>query len=189
MIYFFTSKKRQAGVTLLEMLITLAIAAILLTLVAPNVQSILTRNKIAAEINEMSGLLQFARYTAIDEQITTVVCPSNDFSGCVNDWNAPKMVFIDEDGNNARDVNEPLLLSSQAISSSNEMTSTINVVQFLDSGAAAAGTMIRICPNSKDVEFARALFVTLQGRTRISADNVNNDGIHEDLANANLTCP
>lgn len=184
---YFVCKKCQRGVTLVEMLITLAIAAILLTLVAPNVQSILTKNKISAEINELSGLLQFARYTAIDEQTMTVVCPSSDFATCSSDWNSPKMVFIDDNGNRARDASEGLLLTTQSISSTNKMTATGNVIEFLDAGGAQTAVNIKLCPNSKDAKFGRALFVSLQGRTRISIDS-NNDGIHEDHSSSNLNC-
>jgi type IV fimbrial biogenesis protein FimT len=183
----FVSKNCQRGVTLLEMLITLAIAAILLTLVAPNVQSILTKNKISAEINELSGLLQFARYTAIDEQTTAVVCPSSDFANCSNDWNAPKMVFIDDNGNDARDGGEALLLTTQSIASTNKMTASGNIIRFLDSGGAQTAVNIKLCPDTKDAKFGRALFVSLQGRTRISIDS-NNDGVHEDVAGSNLSC-
>lgn len=188
MINYLANKKRQHGVTLLEMLITLAIAAILLTMVAPNVQSILTKNKITAEINEMSGLLQFARFTAIDEQATAVVCPSADFAACGTDWNAPKIVFVDLNGNDARDTAEPLLLTSQSISSTNDMVSSTDVIRFLDSGAANTAATVKLCPNSKDAKFARALFVSLQGRTRISVDSADSDEIHEDASNNNLTC-
>ncbi len=188
MINGLINKKRQFGVTLIEMMITLAIAAILLTLVAPNVQSILTRNKITAEINEMSGLLRFARYTAIDQQIDTIVCPTTDFTTCSNDWNSPKMVFVDANANNGKDAAEPILASSQAISATNTVTSTIDSIEFIDSGVTVAASTILICPNTKDAKFARALFVTLQGRTRISED-ANNNGTDEDLANTELSCP
>lgn len=187
MINYFVSKERQHGVTLLEMMVTLAIAAILLMAVAPNVQSILTKNKVSAEINEVSGILQFARYTAIDEQTTAVVCPSSDFTNCSNDWNAAKMVFIDANANGARDSAEMLLLTSQPISSTNTMSASENSIRFLDSGGVQAAINITLCPKSKDATFSRALFVSLQGRTRISVDN-NNDGIHEDSAGVNLSC-
>ncbi|MFC4701857.1 GspH/FimT family pseudopilin [Glaciecola siphonariae] len=189
MINDLRAKKRQRGVTLLEMLITLAIAAIILTLVAPNIQSILTRNKITAEINEMSGLLQFARFTAIDEQTNTIVCPTSDFLACTNDWDSPKMVFIDDNANGTRDdADEPLLLSSQSISATNTMTSSENSIVFFDSGAASAAAEITICPNSNDATFARALLVSLQGRTRVAVDN-NNDGVVEIASGAAISCP
>nr|WP_136250154.1 GspH/FimT family pseudopilin [Ningiella ruwaisensis] len=180
------SKKCQQGVTLLEMLITLAIAAILLTVVAPNVQSILTKNKITSEINELSGLFQFARFTAIDEQALTVVCPSSNFDSCTTNWNDPKMVFIDDNNNGARDAGEELLLVSQSISSTNTMTASEDIVQFLDSGGALTAANIKLCPNSKDAKFARALEITAQGRTRLSTDP-ENDGIHND-SSGNLSC-
>jgi type IV fimbrial biogenesis protein FimT len=180
-------KKRQQGVTLLEMMIALAVSAIVLTLVAPNVQNILTKNRITAEINEMSGLLQFARFTSIDQRTTTIVCPSSDFETCSNDWDAPKIVFIDANGNDSRDNDEPLLQSSQNISRNNNMTSTANLIRFLDIGGTDTPATITLCPDSNEATYARALFVTLQGRSRISTD-ANNDGTHEDADGDNITC-
>ena len=188
--------KRQQGVTLLEMMITLAIAAILLTVVAPNIQSILTTNRIAAEINDTSGALQFARYTAIDQQVVTVVCPSNDFNTCSNDWNDPKIVFTDGNDNGTIDNNDELLLTSQAISASNTMTArtqtgannAANLIRFLDSGGVNAPIALQICPNTNDAEFARALLVSAQGRVRVSADT-NGDDIVENINGSNVSCP
>jgi type IV fimbrial biogenesis protein FimT len=180
-------KNRQQGVTLLEMMIALAVSAIVLTLVAPNVQSILVKNKITAEINEMSGVLQFARFTAIDQRSITIVCPSSDFSSCGNNWDDPKIVFIDANANDARDADEPLLLSSQTIANTNSMDSSANLIRFLDIGGTDTPSVITLCPNSNDAKYARALFVTLQGRTRISID-ADRDGTHEDNNGDNISC-
>lgn len=187
MINYLAFKKRQQGVTLLEMMIALAVSAIVLTLVAPNVQSILVKNKITAEINEMSGVLQFARFTAVDERSTTIVCPSSDFSSCGNNWDDPKIVFIDANANDARDADEPLLLSSQTIANTNNMTSSANLIRFLDIGGTDTPAIIKLCPNSNDAKYSRALIVTLQGRTRISID-ADRDGTHEDGNGDNLSC-
>ncbi|WP_395340946.1 GspH/FimT family pseudopilin [Ningiella sp. W23] len=187
MVNFSLSSKRQAGVTLLEMMITLAVAAILLTVVAPNIQSILTSNRITAEINETSALLQFARYTAIDEQSQVVVCPSSNFATCNNDWNNPKIVFLDLNGNGSRDGAEELLQSSQAISGGNKMTSSQNLVEFNESGGTTAAADIVLCPKNNDAKFARGLIVSLQGRTRLSRDE-SDDGFHEDSSGTSLAC-
>jgi type IV fimbrial biogenesis protein FimT len=180
-------KNRQRGVTLLEMMIALAVSAIVLTLVAPNVQEILTKNRITAEVNEMSGLLQFARFTSIDQRANTVLCPSANFETCNTDWNGPKIVFIDENGNDDRDADEPLLLSSQNISRNNVMTSSADLYRFLDIGGTDTPGTITLCPRDGEEKFARALFISLQGRSRISVDS-NDDGIHEDADDNNLDC-
>ena len=77
--------KQQKGVTLVELMITVSNVAIILTFLGPSIQSILIKNRIVAEINETSSLIQYARHHAIDEQALLVVCPSTDYSVCSKD--------------------------------------------------------------------------------------------------------
>lgn len=181
------NRARERGMTLLEMLIALAVVAIVLTVVSPNVQKIIAKNRTTSEINELSGIIQFARYTAIDQSSTAIVCPSANFATCSTDWNQAKIVFIDNNGNNTRDSSEPLLMSSTAISSGNNMQGPNAVVAFLDSGAASASASIKICPRSGDQSLARSININAQGRVRISIDSDGND-IFEDINGDDLSC-
>jgi type IV fimbrial biogenesis protein FimT len=85
--------KQQKGVTLVELMITVSIVAIILTLVGPSIQSILIKNSIVAEINETSSLIQYARHHAIDEQAEVVVCPSKYYSVCSNDSSCHRRII------------------------------------------------------------------------------------------------
>lgn len=173
--------------TLLEMLIVLAIAAIVLTVVAPSVQTIIAKSKTTSEINELSGVIQFARFTAIDQTSTTLVCPAGNFATCSTNWNEPKIVFIDSNSNGSRDTAEPLLMSSTGISSSNTMTGPEDPISFSDSGATNASASIKICPNDNNVKLARSININAQGRVRISVDSDKND-IYEDTNGDELSC-
>lgn len=181
------NRHTQKGLTLIEMLITLAIAAIILTVVAPSVQTIIAKNRTTSEINELSGIIQFARFTAIDQTSTTLVCPAGNYSTCTTNWNEPKIVFIDSNGNGSRDTAEPLLLSSTGIASSNTMTGPTAPIQFFDSGATNANVSIKVCPNSNDAKLARSININTQGRVRISIDSNKND-IYEDTDGDELSC-
>ena len=115
-------KKRQQGLTLVEVLIALAIMAILFGVLAPNIHTILSKNRITAAINAMSSVVQYGRFSAIDQNGVAVVCPSHNFSTCSDNWNLPKIVFIDANTNNQRDNNEPLLMTAEASSSQESFT-------------------------------------------------------------------
>jgi type IV fimbrial biogenesis protein FimT len=56
---------RQAGVTLIELVVTIAILAILLSLAAPSIHETLKNNRLAAQNNEMVALINLARSQAI----------------------------------------------------------------------------------------------------------------------------
>jgi type IV fimbrial biogenesis protein FimT len=179
--------KRQKGATLVELMITVTIVAIILAFVGPSVQSILIKNRIVAEINETSSLIQYARHHAIDEQAMVVVCPSTNYSVCSTDWNAPKIVFIDNDDNAIRDATEELLVSIGATSPSSLMTNTTDIIKFAETGEANLTTEILLCHKDGKAEYARSLSVTLQGRVKMSSDSDKN-GVNENTSGAALSC-
>lgn len=179
--------KQQKGVTLVELMITVSIVAIILAFVGPSIQSILIKNRIVAEINETSSLIQYARHHAIDEQAQVVVCPSADFSVCSTDWNNPKIVFIDDDSNAIRGATEELLVTIGATSSTSLMTNTTDIIMFTGTGEANLATEILLCHKDGDAKYARSLSVTLQGRVKMSTDSDNN-GINENAAGTELSC-
>ena len=178
----------QKGLTLIEMLITLAIVAIIATAVSPSIQSILIKNRIVSEINELSAVIQFARNNAIEQQITTVVCPSADYLACTTNWNDPKIVFIDADNNGNRAANEELLASTGPISDNNELTGPANSLFFSPTGESSANVELLLCHTSQKAEYARSLTIALQGRVKVSGDSDRN-GIHEDTDGNPLSCP
>lgn len=179
--------KRQKGVTILELMITVAILAIVVTTVTPSVQNMLIQNRIVAEVNEMSAILQYARAIAIDEQTDTVVCPSTDYATCGTNWNNAKIMFTDLDGDGDRDDDEELLASSSPLSSTNHLDGPEANISFQGNGAVSSPATLLFCHQDKDNEYARALIISLQGRVKLSQDS-DNDGIHEDNAGTSLDC-
>jgi type IV fimbrial biogenesis protein FimT len=175
------------GFTLLELMISIAILGILLTAVVPNARGILIRNRIISEVNYISSLVQFTRHTAIDEQAITVMCPSNDFTTCSNDWTLPKIIFVDEDNNGARNNDEELLVGSEGSHSTHVIRGPNNPIRFSGNGAVATPATLLFCHNELEAEFARAITVSLQGRLKLSSDT-NNDGIYEDNTGTPLSC-
>ena len=179
---------RQAGVTLLELMITLAILGIVLVIVVPSGQSFLIQNRIVAEINELSGVIQYARSHAIDEQVNTIVCPAGDFETCGNNWDLPKIVFADLDGDGDRGANEELLVATSNLHETNYLTGPADSITFQANGSVSSPATLLLCHQDKDDEYARALTVSLQGRVKISRDT-NGDGIHEENDGTPLDCP
>jgi len=70
-------QRRQApsGVTLIELLVTLSIATILLTLGVSGLTQVVAENKRASEVNQLAGTLNYARTEAIYRASVVSVCP------------------------------------------------------------------------------------------------------------------
>ncbi len=183
-----TSTARQNGLTLVELMVVVAISAILLGLVVPNVQVITSRNQVTSDINATSAALRFARFTAVDQLKEVIVCPSADFSACdTSDWDLPKIVFIDRNENGNREANEALLYTTEEISVANNMTAPNRLIVFSPTGTANQSSTLNLCANSNDNKLARQIDINPNGRVKLSRDE-NGDGIHENKDGDALSC-
>lgn len=75
--------------TLIELMVTLAVLAIVISLAAPSFSNMLQENRLSALTNELQGSLQLARSEAVKRRSNVVVCRSNaDQDDCDNgtDW-------------------------------------------------------------------------------------------------------
>jgi type IV fimbrial biogenesis protein FimT len=97
-------RRRIAGITLLEVLTVITIAAILMALAVPSYQYITNANRISGEVNDLLGDMQYARSEAIKEGQTVSVCASANSttanptcSGAVA-WQNGWIVFSDVNG-------------------------------------------------------------------------------------------
>lgn len=87
------------GFTLLELLITLTIAAILLSVTVPSGKQLFHQQESASVTNQIVSLLYFARETAVSSGYNTGVCPTLDLATCSRNWNQAFIVYKDLDGN------------------------------------------------------------------------------------------
>lgn len=185
-IYAKKSKlNRQLGVTLLRMLIVLAASAIVLTVIAPKIQNIVTKNQIESQINELSSIVKYAKFSAIDAKSTAIICASNDLLNCETDWEQTKIVFIDTNNSGNRDPSEPLLMSTTSITKG--YNGPASAIQFLASGVSTAQATIQLCPTNDDPSLARGIIVSLNGKVELTID-ANKDGVHEDAQGKTLSC-
>ncbi|CAB9494695.1 GspH/FimT family pseudopilin [Alteromonas macleodii] len=178
---------KQKGLTLLEMLVAVAVLAIILTTVAPSIQSVLIKNRITSDINNLSAVVQRARFTAVDEQASVVLCPTENYTACTSSWKKAKMVFVDKNGNGSRDNNEALIVASDPLNSANAIYGVTGSLTFDEQGAIDTAATITLCPKDNDADYASALLLSLYGRISIAVDS-DDDGEKEDLDGDALSC-
>jgi len=90
---------KLSGFTLVEMLMTVAVAAILLVIGIPSFRYVTNSNRIAAEINGLLGDMQFARLRSGQRGDTGHGLRIHELDGCdgvnVNTWQNGWIVFSD----------------------------------------------------------------------------------------------
>ncbi len=77
--------KKYLGFSLLELLVTLAVASILLLMGVPAWQDLQKQHQIKITLQQLTSTIAFARNTAILSHHKIIICP-NDHMHCGNDW-------------------------------------------------------------------------------------------------------
>jgi type IV fimbrial biogenesis protein FimT len=170
--------KRQTGFNLTELMIVVAIVAVLLSIGVPSYRYITNSYRMSSEVNGLMGDLMFARAEAIKEGSTITACTSKDGATCDagnTKWQEGWIVFQDVNQSQAVDnVNDHVLHVQQQFNGTDTFTTDngISAVTFNREGFAttAAGAPAGF-PNAtwslKDATanptWTRCLFVTTVG--------------------------
>lgn len=76
--------KKQQAFTLVELMVTIAILAIITTMAAPNLTQVLRNTKISSSSGDILNFLQQARTEAVRLGKTVTICASADGTSCVS---------------------------------------------------------------------------------------------------------
>ena len=103
------------GFTLLELLVVLAVTALLLSVGLPAFNTLGARSQQTTEINRFVRHLQLARSYAVKTGRSHVLCPSKDQQQCLGEttWELGYLLFEDLDDDGLRDPRERLLRISR----------------------------------------------------------------------------
>ena len=153
---------RLSGFTLVEVMISVAVVAILLMIGIPSFRYVTNSNRIAAEINGLLGDMQYARAEAIKEGQPITVCVSSNGTSCanVNTWQNGWIVL-----NAASNV---ILRVQKTFASTDTFVATngVGAVTFNREGYAngiANGTLIALHDTTNTHNWTRCLSLNLSG--------------------------
>ena len=94
--------KTQTAFTLIELIVTLAVAAILVSMALPNMRYMLISNRITSKTNEFIATINYVRNEAITRSNRVQIQPV-DNSNTNNDWGKGWQIWVDLD--NSGNVN------------------------------------------------------------------------------------
>ena len=179
--------------TVIELLVALAVAGVLFTLAVPAFQDLLARHHAASRVNAVSGILRFARQTAITDRRWITLCPARgDACIAANAWHDGIMVFEDDDRDGSRQSDERIVawLSAMDEGETLEWRSfrRKRYLQFRPRGYTNwQNGSFHYCPASRDPVYGKVLIVNIQGRSTPSVDS-DGDGIDEKANGQPLSC-
>lgn len=167
----------QSGVTLIELMVVLAVSAILLSIGIPSFASFIGSSRLASATNELVSSLHLARSEAIKRNSRAALCKSASGVACSSSggWQQGWIVFHDANNNAALDAGEALILTRPALPSGLLLTGNgpvSNYISYAPSGAARLvsgawqfGTLT-LCQQSTGQGGARQIVISSTGRVR-----------------------
>lgn len=163
---------KPRGFTLIELMITLAIAAIVVTFGIPSFRSMMRDNRIAAHTNEFIGALNLARSEAIKRGERVILEPNT-----AGNWGKGWRIAVDTNDNGKVDNGEVVLRQFDSLPNNAGLipNSPLNnyisfapdgTTRFAGSQAFQAGTLVlSLCD---DVGRQSSIVINSVGRAQVS---------------------
>ena len=163
-----TGFARSAGFTMIELMMTIAIATIVMTLAIPSFRYITNANRIAGEVNGLLGDMQFARAEAIKEGQGITVCASTNGLTCTAGdtfWHNGWIVISSVAAVGVLRVQSQFSSSDtfESLGSSGISTVTFNREGYA-TGLANGGSVITLHDSTSTTAWTRCLALTFSGQ-------------------------
>ncbi len=179
--------KKHNGFTLVELMVTISIMAIVMALSAPSFMNMVQNNRMTMQINEFIGALNLARSEAVKRGVDIKLCRAKPgLTDCISDgtgnWEDGWIIFHDSDGDSTVDAGETVIRTYQAF----EGTTTFrannwykNEITFNSTGRVSQNGTLVLCTDrngdgdtsdADEYSLAKAVSILVTGRARYVND-------------------
>ncbi len=152
-----------AGFTLIELMVTLAIVAILAMVAAPVMTGVINASRLSGHTTDIVTTLQLARSEAVRRNANIRVCGSANGTTCGGDWTNWLIV----DASNA-------VLQTGMAQPPVQISASAAVLTYRPNGFTNAATITVCIPTSSPADNQRIVSVTAAGQ--VSTDRANGGG-------------
>lgn len=156
------------GFTLIELMITLAVVAIIAALTAPAIGNFIDSGRMTTATNAVVTELVFTKSEAVKRSTPVTYCASSDLATCTGTWDAGWIVFVDNDGDATVDAGDGDEILRRATAPLNGLAvkSARSAVTFQPRGTTFSTNTMTLCSSNTGIE-NRAIVLSQVGRHRL----------------------
>ena len=168
--------KSEKGFTLIELMTTIGIGAVLVSMAVPGMQSVAMNSKQRSGVNEIVAAMHLARNTAITTNSRVTLCSSDNGTSCGSvGWAEGWIVFTDLDSDQVVDNNESIIRAGGAneglLIRSSEFSRFLMYRpngRVMNATTAGNNGEFTVC-DKRGSAHAKMVIVELAGRPKVSA--------------------
>ena len=170
---------RCRGFTLIELMVTIAVLAVLLMIGIPSFAELVRNNRLTTNANQLITAMNLAKSEAIRRRIRVTLRAT-----AVPNWENGWEVFTDNDGSGTKNGADEVLRvygALQGVYTLRANGNFVNFISFLPTGRSNSnvGGSFAICDNSDgndlpEARTSRLLVINAMGRVRVAVDSDNN---------------
>lgn len=166
----------QSGFTLIELMVVVALVAILATLATPSWTQMRVRAALRTAVNDFTSSLQFARSEAVRLNSPVTVCPSSDGANCTD--TSYELGWIVRTGPQANAAGQIILQDTlpNRVFRLDSTAAAIRRFTYLPNGLPASnfnGATLEACPQDANLAvLTRMITINRAGRVTLSNPGV-----------------
>jgi type IV fimbrial biogenesis protein FimT len=164
---------KQRGFTLMELMVTLSIAGIMLSIAIPNFTSTIKGSRITTQVNEFVTSMNFIRSEAVKRGVRVSMCKSSDGATCVTtgDWAQGWIVFTNQNDDANYDGAPETILKIQGATQSQIAvvgnSLIVNIISYKASGEIVGSGTVTFCDDRVAEVGKKIVLSNTTGRPRI----------------------
>lgn len=171
------TRRRAGGYSLYELVMTLGLAALILTMGLPSFGGLVADKRLLAETDALFHAFHLARKVSITRRRAVSLCPSPDGRTCApeQDWSAGWIVFVNGDRDDPPRVDAgETVLATRRVNPRVQVAANRRGFTLRSTHLRATNGTLVVCDRSGRAK-ARAVVVSYTGRPRVAYEDRRGD--------------
>lgn len=165
-------RNKQKGLTLVEVMSTISIIAVVNAIAGPTLGETIKRNQLRSQADLVLTSLNLARSEAVKRNQPVSICRSADGASCDGNWQDGWIVFTNLDADNTFDNGtDSVIRVYEGLADGHAFYGTVGndaMTYFSDGSYAGGSDTVKICSEDADLEHSWTVNINTVGRPRVS---------------------